>query len=923
MSENTREVSSPNAPPLEFLLLQRIPTSASNKRHKPPPLTGETPIAKMFAPLDAPQRLPLTGRVISATCFLPYTLGYRHDGRWEISNRRGSSALYDSLRRLGDGGWERVLVGWTGEVQELEGHTNAEIGSGSGSGRMIEAPGLKKAKSYHVPPPIPVIDDGTNRMTMKGAYGKKEEDDTIRISIEDKAVAETALAGKGKEDGWGDIKPVWLGDDEKGMPIGGAGRWRDYAERVVIWPLFHYILPQHVSSKEEAALEERAWWRDYRLFSDAFADAIIKVYREGDIIWIHDYHLLILPELLRQRLGKDIYIGLFVHAPWPTSEIFRVLPRRKPILAGMLASNMVAFQSETYKLHFIMCCKKLLNLTESSSREGWATGVNAFGAHCAVEALPIGIDAEKVLRLAKGPKVAAKMETIKKAYEGLHIIVGRDRLDSVRGVVHKLRAFEMFLERYPEFIGQEVSREITSDVWSKVVLIQVTSPSSLSQSSTIEHQVAELVSQINGKYGSLHYSPVHHYTQYLEPDEYFALLRVANLGLITSVRDGMNTTSLEYVICQQDTHGPVILSEFTGTAESLTDAVIVNPTNTRGVADAIATCLALTPAEKSKLQSKLYEYVITNTVQSWNSAFLRKLTMELAYNQNHPLTPALDRKRLYTMYNETEKDLKTGEIGERIFMFDYDGTLTPIVSDPDQATPSDKAIRCIKKLAQQEGNRVWIISGRDQAFLEKWLGHIGELGLSAEHGCFIREPGSDKWINLAETMDMSWKVLCIDIFKRYTERTPGSFVEPKNVAVTWHYRRSDQQLGEFQAKECMTELESVMKERGYAVEVMTGKANLEVRPRFVNKGEIARRLVAEAKSMPSMVFCTGDDTTDEDMFRALQKSNLAKERLFTVTVGPSSKPTEANYHLLEPENVIECVELLVGTVKPMELGIIA
>jgi len=240
---------------------------------------------------------------------------------------------------------------------------------------------------------------------------------------------------------------------ERYLPLNGNCKHTDAKLKVVIWPLFHYRLPQHVSSKEDAALEERAWWRDYHLFNSAFADAILEVYKEGDIIWIHDYHLLLLPELLRQRLGKNVYIGLFVHAPWPTSEIFRVLPRRKPILAGMLASNMVAFQSETYKLHFIMCCKKLLNLTKSSNK-GRATGVNAFGAHCAVEALPIGIDADKVLKSAKGPNVAAKVETIRKAYEGMHIIVGRDRLDSVRGVVQKLRAFEVFLERYSEFIGR-------------------------------------------------------------------------------------------------------------------------------------------------------------------------------------------------------------------------------------------------------------------------------------------------------------------------------------------------------------------------------------------------------------------------------------------------------------------------------------
>lgn len=579
----------------------------------------------------------------------------------------------------------------------------------------------------------------------------------------------------------------------------------------------------------------------------------MKVYRPGDIVWIHDYHLLMLPEILRQRAGKDIYIGLFVHVPWPTSEIFKVLSRRKSILMGMLASNMVGFQSETYKRYFISCCRRLLKLSESPDELEKPTGVNAFGSHCAVEAIPIGIDAEKVLAAAEGPNVREKMETIKNSYKGMQIIVGRDRLDSVRGVVQKLRAFEVFLEKYPEFIG-------------RVVLIQVTSPSPLSQSSTIARQVAELVSHINGKYGSLHYSPVHHYPQYLAPDDYFALLRVADLGLITSVRDGMNTTSLEYVICQKETHGPVILSEFTGTAESLTDAVTVNPTNTNGVADKIASCLTLTAAQKRQLQTKLYEYVTTNTVQAWNSLFLEKLLCELKYDQSNLLTPALDKGLLLDVYKNAEQDLGAGKAGERIFMFDYDGTLTPIVTDPDMAIPSDKAVRRLKKLAQQEGNQVWIISGRDQAFLEKWLGHIGDLGLSAEHGCFIRMPGSDKWTNLTEMMDMSWQRVAIDVFSRYTENTPGSFVERKSVAVTWHYRRADAKHGASQARECMAELTRLMEESAYDVEVMTGKANLEVRPRFVNKGEIARKLVADAKVPPAMVFCTGDDTTDEGAF---------------------------------------------------------
>lgn len=189
-------------------------------------------------------------------------------------------------------------------------------------------------------------------------------------------------------------------------------------------------------------------------FNNSFADAIMKVYKPGDIVWVHDYHLLLLPEILRQRAGKDIYIGLFMHAPWPTSEIFKVLSRRKPILSGMLAANMVGFQSNTYKNHFISSCKRLLGYTESINADGEVTGVDTHGAHCAVEALPIGIDVEKLLKSAQSASISAKVEIIRNAYIGRQIIVGRDRLDSVRGVVQKLRAFEMFLDLYPEFIGK-------------------------------------------------------------------------------------------------------------------------------------------------------------------------------------------------------------------------------------------------------------------------------------------------------------------------------------------------------------------------------------------------------------------------------------------------------------------------------------
>ena len=298
----------------------------------------------------------------------------------------------------------------------------------------------------------------------------------------------------------------------------------------------------------------------------------------------------------------------------------------------------------------------------------------------------------------------------------------------------------------------------------QVVLIQVTSPSN-SEGPKLEQQVSELVSDINGTYGSIHFSPVQHYPQYLTQDEYYALLRVADLGLITSVRDGMNTTSLEYVVCQKDNHGPVILSEFTGTAGSLSDAIQVNPWDTKGVAAAINKCLLMPDEEKASLSNKLYEHVTSHNVQDWSRSFLKRLMLNLSSHDQSGATPPLDRNLLVEQYNKAKR---------RLFMFDYDGTLTPIVKDPNAAIPTDRVIRTIKKLASDPNNNVWIVSGRDQQFLEQWMGDIGELGLSAEHGSFIREPKTTEWVNLTEKFDMGWQKDVIDIFQYYTERTQGT-----------------------------------------------------------------------------------------------------------------------------------------------------
>lgn len=659
----------------------------------------------------------------------------------------------------------------------------------------------------------------------------------LSVSKEDRERLDTQLSSCR----YGRILPVWLLDEsdepEEPIVLEDQVRWRRYAERE-LYPLLHY--KQHGPTDGRS---ERKWWADYVRMNRLFADRIIREYQEGDIVWIHDYHLFLLPSMLRQRI-PNIYIGFFMHAPFPSSEFMRCLAKRKEVLTGVQGANMIGFQTFSYSRHFSSCCTRVLGFDSNPA------GVDAYGAHVAVDVFPIGIDVKAVQKAAFGPAGIEKaVADLRRLYAGKKIIVGRDRLDSVRGVSQKLQAFEVFLERFPEWRD-------------KVVLIQVTSPTSIEEEkedpdNKIAGQISNLVSTINGRFGSLSFSPVQYYPQYLSPHEYFALLRVADVGLITTVRDGMNTTSLEYIICQQNNHGPLILSEFSGTAGTLPSAIHINPWDLVGVAGSINQALTMPPEVKESQHTKLYKHVTTNTVSFWSKQYLNRLLTNLSSFDQSVSTPSLDRAKLVKQYRRARR---------RLFMFDYDGTLTPIVKDPQAAIPSDRVLRTIKSLAADRRNAVWIISGRDQGFLDEWMGHIPELGLSSEHGCFIRKPGSDDWENLADQTDMAWQREVMEVFQHYTERTQGSFIERKRVALTWHYRRADPEYGAFQAKECRKHLEETVA-RKWDVEVMAGKANLEVRPTFVNKGFIATRLVNEYGTTPGkapdFILCLGDDFTDE------------------------------------------------------------
>ncbi|GAA6052076.1 hypothetical protein JCM3770_006618 [Rhodotorula araucariae] len=700
--------------------------------------------------------------------------------------------------------------------------------------------GLKSLKDR----PLVVVGRPDDLMSADGEIlGQNALSDDARRDLE-KGLR--AMAGKGEE-GIGCV-PVWL--DDKLHQSFYEGMCKEY-----LWPIFHYLsLPDNISKKTEQAA-----WDAYYETNMVYAKKVASEYKPGDLVWIHDYHLLLVPQMLRELLqGQNPSISLFLHCPFPSSEFFRCLPRREELLDGMLGCNLVCFQTHSYARHFLSSCVRV------NGYEARAGGVDVKGrivhlAHC-----PIGIDVDNVEHDRQQAGVLPKIEALRRLYAGKKIIVGRDKLDPTKGVLPKLRAFERFLHDYPEWAN-------------KVVLMQVTSPSP-GDSPALATKVSELVDQINGTYGSLEFQPVHHYHQTIERDEYFALLSVADLALITSRRDGMNTTSMEYIICQAEAKGPLIVSEFTGVSAVLSKAVKVNPWDLGGVARAINTCLTMPLDERALRHDVLHRAVTSQTAAVWAHTNVLKLLESLQDEQATQNTPPLDEDAVAAKYQQSQR---------RLLMFDYDGTLTPIVKDPSAATPSPALLSSLETLAADPKNIVYIISGRDGAFLDEHLGHIPGLGMSAEHGCFLRPPGAKEWISLTDDLNMDWKTDVVRIFRYYEARTQGAFVEKKVSSVTFHYRNADPVFGLFQAKECQAMLESM--QESLPIDVLVGKKNVEVRPAHTNKGEIVRRLLYQHPDA-EFCMCAGDDKTDEDMFHSMARifSNYTPGATKTLIAPPES-----------------------------------
>lgn len=678
--------------------------------------------------------------------------------------------------------------------------------------------------------------------------------------------------------------PVWLD--------GSSKLWREYAEKI-LWPTLHYSHNTSDFALEQAISLPSFGWQPYMELNKRFAEKIISIYQEGDIIMVHDMYLLLLPSMLRKKLPEAL-IGLYVYTPFPSSELFRGLPKRFELLQGMLGSTIIGFQSTQYVKHFISTVTRLTGIETVDSK------LLYDGRFVACIDVPFGLNTQAVLDKCSAPNVSSIAKEMKAIYGSKLLIVGRDKLDSTQGILQKLRAYLVLLELYPQWRGQVVFVQITTLTWQF--------------SAKLEQEMSQLISYINGKFGDMNYSPIVHFSQHMDQEEYFALLKVADVGFFTPIREGASSAAVEYVLCQncrdQQKGGKAIsasmvLSEFMGiTGLMAQGGVPVNPFDSLQVSFMLNQALTLSQtATRSVNDDEIYATARKHyDVSAFVTKILSHLVLHDIKHENQHYTPEANVSRISECAKTASK---------KLILLDYDGTLTPIVRDPAAAVPSKRLKKVLKKLCDRSDTNVWIISGRDMKFLDQHLSEF-KINLSAEHGCYVKyadKAPNANWEDLVSQIDMSWMKVVLDVLQSYTERTEGSSIERKKSAITWHYRRSDPIFGAFQASHLRAYLELTVA-KNYPIDVMTGKANVEIRPRLFNKGEIVRNIFKAARDkdgFPEFVLCVGDDTTDEDMFRVLS-DQTEQAGMYPVIVGPATKLTIARSHVNTVDNVHELLE---------------
>ncbi|MDD2279375.1 MAG: bifunctional alpha,alpha-trehalose-phosphate synthase (UDP-forming)/trehalose-phosphatase [Bacteroidales bacterium] len=639
-----------------------------------------------------------------------------------------------------------------------------------------------------------------------------------------------------------------------------------------IWPLFHYFT-QHSELDEE-------YWNYYVEVNRLFADAVLKVAKDNDTIWVHDYHLMLLPKMLREA-KQQLTIGFFLHIPFPSYEIFRVLPWRKEIVEGMLGADLVGFHTFDYERHFMSSVRRLLGY------DNMLNTVKLDERIVKIDNFPLGVDYDYFkeqadhFKSSKGKSLLGFADTIAQNIlndGNTTLMLSVDRLDYTKGIAQRLEAFEIFLANNPEYSGKIC-----------LALFVIPSREVLVEYQTQKRTVDEMVGRINGQYGSVGWMPIWYFYRNLSKEEMVELYTVSQIALVAPLRDGMNLIAKEYIASRTNQTGVLILSEMAGASKEMSEAILVNPNNTAEVAHAICQALEMPVSEQISRNAVMQKRLSVYNEEKWATDFLDALK-GVKKLQEKNLTRKVSPKIINSFKERYDKAKR------RIIFLDYDGTLTGFHKDPQMAVPNDELYEILDNLIADKRNRLVVIRGRDKETLGKWFSNYSSLTFVAEHGVWLKPPDGE-W-GMIEKIEKNWMEIIKPIINFYADRTPRSFLEEKNYSLVWHYRNADPDLGVIRAWELKDELRDLVS--NLHLEIMDGDKVIEIKNSGINKG----RAAAQQLTLDSFDFimAIGDDWTDEYTFGAMP------DNAHTIKVG--TKSTKARYYIDSVESVRKLLSIL-------------
>lgn len=691
-----------------------------------------------------------------------------------------------------------------------------------------------------------------------------------------------------------------------------------------IFQLFNYTTPQ-LDSGFRTTVED---WKEFERLNSKFAATVKTILVDNDLVWILDYHLMLLPRLLRKTF-LTLPIAFSFRCVFPSSELYRILPRREDLLRGVLSSNLITFHNFQYTRHFQTACTRLLGIECSVSGIEAHPEEDTTGTK--LSAIPMGIDPYPYSECMTTEETQLAIAKLRKTFGERKVILGIDLLEERKGIPHKLLAFNKFLTRNPEWAEKCVFLQ---------VVVSGDEPSSSQDQEARSSQllvIHRMAGEINSRFGTFGLVPIHFLDKRLTPQELIPAFAVACIALCTSLRDVLSMTAFEYLACngcqRKDnsdepwTPGVLILSEFTGTAQSLRAAALfVNPWNTVEFADAIAEAFVMSQEEVATRMTYGYNHVMKYTQQRWVNDVMEEIDEILSDESTITalrVPPRLDHAQVIDTFREA---------GRRLLVLGFSGTLMPRdrYFNPNVIASSrlpDVTLANLESLAADENTDVIVVSSVSRVLLEHALAGI-PCWIIAEGGVSFRAADTEEWQGTADHVDTSWMDSVEEVFQYFGDRTPGAFIHKTSCTIAWHFRSGGIGLsgdyGSIQSKELLIHLWSGPLLNAPA-ETVVGANSVEVRPVDVSKANQLEHILTD--QIPwnregedggyDMVFCAGDFVVrDEDIFQTIRKCVRRRGFFptddtkgfdgdhtghFTATVG--RKKSHAMYHLVDYEEV--------------------